>query len=409
MNKLCAVILCVLFSGIGAAQDWPQFRGPNRDGVSTEKDWLAQWPAQGLKRLWKTPVGTGSSSVAVSQGSVFTMGHSADTDYVYCLNAETGQEVWKYSYPCETFDNMHEGGPSSTPAVDGKSVYTLGRGGQLNCLDAASGKLIWGVDFTQLKGSLPMFGHSNSPLIAGDAVIVSVGGPGISRAAFDKKTGKILWQSGDDDASYASPMPVQVDKKSCVALFNASGLVIVDLADGAEIGRHGWVTPSPVNSRINAATPLICNAGIFITSGYGKGCAMLSLAGGKPGIVWENQNLRSQYGTPVLYDGYIYGFDSSPDGGDRQGSLKCIDAKTGDEKWVRNDPALGTLMVADGRLLIVSRRGELILAEATPEKYKELSRMQVFGGICRTEPVLANGRIYVRSVTGDLVCLDARK
>ena len=406
MNKFAILLSFICFVSI--AQDWPQYRGQNRDGVSIETNFIREWPA-GLKRLWKTNVGIGSSSIVISGQKLFTMGHLGGNDTVYCLNAETGAELWKYSYPCDTFDNMHEGGPASTPATDGAMVYTLSRAGLLNCLDATTGKPVWSADFEKLHATLPMFGHSNSPLLTDKAVILSAGGPGMSRIAFDKKNGTILWKSGDEDASYASPVPLQLGGKSAIVFFNASGLFIADSADGSELGHHDWVTPSPINSRINAATPLVASDGIFITSGYGKGCARLTAPGGKPTLVWQNENMRSQYGTLVMTGGFIYGFDSSPDGSDRQGSLKCLDFKTGEEKWSRDDPQLGSLILAGGDLLMLTRRGELILAKASSEKYSELARMQVLSGTCRSEPVLVNGLIYVRGVNGEVACFDARK
>ena len=417
VNRLCykacmkslISITILLFCTATFASDWPQFRGPRRDGVSDEKDWLKEWPAEGPKRLWKADVGVGPSSVSIQNGMLYTMGHTAESDTVYCLNAETGAEVWKFSYACETFDNMHEGGPAVTPTIDGPSVYTLSRAGQLYCFDALTGKVRWNVEFSKLHGSVPMFGYTGSPLLLGDKVIASVGGPGISRVAFDKTTGRILWKTGDDDASYSSPLTIQITGRPYVVIFNASGLIVVDPINGHEQSRHEWVTPSPLNSRINAATPLVVGLNVFIASGYGKGCALLEIGERVPHKVWANESLRPQYSSPVYYNGYLYGFDSNPDGSDRQGELKCLDFKSGEEKWARPNPALGTLLAADGKLLILSRRGELILAEATPVKYMELARTQVLGGTCRAEPVLCNGRIYIRSVNGELVCLDVRK
>jgi len=399
-----------------AASDWPQFRGPNRDGISDEKTISTDWPADGPARLWKAAVGTGSAPVSVAAGRVYTMGHSGGMDNVFCLDAATGKEIWKQSFPGELFSSMHEGGPAATPTVDGKFVFAQFRNGELRCLDSESGKEVWIHKLKEHRAKPPMFGFTSAPLVHGKNLIVSAGGAGQSCMALDKATGKGVWQSGDDDVSYASPVIMKLAERSYAVIFNSVALVIFDAENGVEVARHGWLTASPMNSRINAATPIVIGDSIYIGSGYGKGSAFLKLvppatpkAAGALTVLWENESFQPQYGSPISVSGCIYGFDADAGGGDSSGRLICVDVKTGAEKWAQTNPGLGALIIAGGKLLILSRRGELILAEASPDKYTELKRAHIVGGLCRGEPVLCDGRIYVRSVTGELVCLDATK
>lgn len=396
--------------------DWPQFRGPHRDGISNEKNWLTDWPPEGPARIWKAAVGTGSATVSIAAGRLYAIGHSAGKDNVFCLDAATGKELWKQSFPGELFATMHEGGPASAPTIDGKSVFIQSRNGELRCLDAATGQEVWIYKLKEHRGVQPMFGFTSAPLVYGKTLIVSAGGPGQSCIALDKETGKIIWKNGNDDASYASPICMKAGEQNYAVIFNSVALAIFNADNGKEVARHGWVTASPMNSRINAATPVILGDSIFIGSGYGKGAAVLKFAppaapieSGTLTVVWQNDAFQPQYSTPLSHNGFIYGFDADAGGGDSNGRLICVDAKTGEEKWAQTNPSLGALLLIDGKLLILSRRGELILAEASPAKYSELKRAHIVGGLCRSEPAFCDGRIYIRSVTGELVCLDVTK
>lgn len=412
MPSLRVLILsAVAMSSLLSAADWPHYRGPNHDAVSTETNWSTAWPKEGPKQLWKTNVGTGNSPVSIKAGKLYTMGHAQNKDQVVCINCENGEIVWKHSYDSEGFANMHEGGPAAAPAIDGDSVYTLGRAGDLFCLDAASGKVKWSLNTVkEFKAELPFFGYTASPLVLGNNVIVTVGANGASTVAIDKTSGKLAWKSGDDPAAYAAPVPFPQGKATHVAMLNGAGLVILDAAKGTEAARFPWDTPSPMNSHVNAATPVISENRAFVGSSYGMGCALaeIDLAGGKAKQVWKNDDLSTQYSSALQIGGYLYGFHSHGQN-DGSGELRCLDAKTGDVKWSQKNPGLGALTAAGGKLVMLTRQGELVVADAAPEKYNELARAQVTGTLCRTEPILCDAKIYVRTSRGDVMCFDVKK
>lgn len=378
--------------------DWPQYRGKNRDGISTEKSWLGQWPDEGPKTLWKASVGVGFSAVSVSNGRAITMGNTQDVDTVYCFDALTGRELWKYSYPCLNRPNLYEGGPNSTPTVSDVHVYTLSRTGQLFCLDAASGKPVWAKDLQADFGApMPDWGFTCSPLVVGNMLFVEVGGKGASVVAFNKATGEVLWKSGNDRVAYSSPVALKLGDDACLACFMAPGLVVLKGADGSEVCRHLWKTLYDVN----AATPIITGDRIFLSSGYDAGSTLVTV--GKTGamVLWQNKNMRNHFNSSVLWDGHLYGFDESPE-------LRCIDVKDGSIKWSQGGLGKGSLMLADGKLIVLSEKGELVIAEAKPAGFSQLARTQILGGKCWTVPVLSDGRIYARNAKGDLVCVDVK-
>ena len=380
------------------AADWPQWRGPNRDGVSTETGWLVEWPKEGPKAVWKKDVGTGCASVVVSNGRLYTAGNRSNQDTVWCLDAKTGAEIWKHSYPAALDPNMYEGGPNTTPLVDGQFLYTVSREGDLHCRGLADGKTVWSKSFQRDFGApKPSWGYSGTPLVVGNLLIADVGGPGASTVAFEKTTGKVLWKEGNDKAGYSSPVVFQHNGKQCVAMFNASGLVVREVATGKEVLRHHWRTSYDVN----AATPIIHDGKILIASGYSVGGALLALDGNDAKVVWKNKSMKSKFSSPVLWQGHLYGFDES--------TLACLDFASGDEKWQQNGLGMGTVLIADGKLIVLSESGELLVADATPTGFKPISRAKVIKGRCWVVPVLANGLIYVKNNDGDLVCLDLRK
>ncbi|HYG73387.1 MAG TPA: PQQ-binding-like beta-propeller repeat protein [Planctomycetota bacterium] len=399
---------CVAASSLIHGADWPQYRGPNRDGTSSESGWSAVWPKEGPRQLWKANVGTGSSPVTVSAGKVFTMGNSDGQDHVFCLDSANGKILWKHSYASERFDQMHEGGPASAPSVDGNLVYTMGRSGEVLCLDAATGQVKWSLNVVkEFKAELPFFAYTISPLVLGSKLIVITGAKGASTVALDKENGKVLWKSGDDPAAYASPVPFPEGKQTHVAIFNGAGLLILNVETGAEVARHPWDTPSPMNSRVNAASPVVTGTRAFIGSSYGMGCALVEfdLAAGKAKAVWQNDELTTQYNSALYYNKHLYGFHSHGQN-DGSGELRCVNVADGKVLWSRKNPGLGSLICCGGKLIILTRGGELITAEASPEDYKELARVQITGSLCRNEPTLSDGKLYVRTSRGDVHCMD---
>lgn len=381
----------------GGAADWPRWRGPQFNGISPESDWRTQWPAGGPPVLWKAQVGIGYASLSVSQGRLYTMGNTEETDSIYCLDAATGRELWRHSYACSSKDPNGYPGPRCTPTVDGERVYAVSRQGHFFCLESATGKVIWSKDFPRDYGAkVPTWGFAGSPLIEGEAVIVEVGGAGTSVMAFDKRTGRELWRAGEDAIGYSSIVPFDHRGERSLAIFNAAGLVGRRAADGRELWRYPWKTSWDVN----AATPLVADGKVFISSGYNKGCALLDLSGAEPRVVWEHRRMRNHVATCVLWQGHLYGFDEN--------QLKCLDWTTGEEKWADRRYGKGSLVLAGSHLIVYSDRGRVAVVKPSPDELIEIASHQVLEGKDTwAVPVLANGRLYCRSMQ-DLVCLDLR-
>ncbi len=373
------------------AEDWPAWRGPNRDGISKETGWLTQWPADGLKKLWEAKIGTGFSSFSVSKGKLYTMGNVQEMDNVFCFDAATGKQLWKHEYVCPSKDPNGYIGTRMTPTIDGNRVYTVSRQGHVFCLDADSGKVIWSKEFKKdFGGVVPQWGFAGSPWIEKDWVLMETGGKGASVVALNKMTGEVVWKNGDDGAGYASIIAYDLGGERCFAQFSTDQIIGRRMKDGSEIWRQSWKT----SYGVNAATPIIIGDEMFISSGYNFGCALLKLSADGVKEVWRNKNMRNHHNSCVVLNGYIYGYDDN--------SLKCLDWKTGEVKWSTGNYGKGALMAADGKLILFSPKAKLGLAEANPEKFTELASFQAipFTGGKETwaTPLLANGRIYVRNM-----------
>ncbi len=395
---LCSLAL-LLPRPASFAEDWPQWRGPNRDGLSKETGWLAAWPAEGPKKLWEGSVGIGYSSFAVSKGRLYTLGNIADKDNVFCFDAETGKLKWKHEYPCLAKDPNGYHGTRCTPTVDGEFVYTLSRHGDFFCLDSANGSVKWAKNFKrEFGGEPPRWGFSGSPWIEKDWVVTETGSTnGASVAAFNKLTGEVVWKAGADPAGYASIVAFDLNGERCFLQFSKDHLVCRKMKNGAELWRKLWKT----NYGVNAATPIVSGDEVFISSGYGYGCALLKVSAAGAEEVWRNTAMRNHVNSCVLLDGFLYGYDES--------ELKCIEWKSGEVKWASKNYGKGALMYADGKLILYGQSGKLGLAEASPEAFKELCSFQALTGKDTwANPVLANGRIYVRSLE-KMLALDVRK
>jgi outer membrane protein assembly factor BamB len=270
-------------------------------------------------------------------------------------------------------------------------VYTLSREGQLHCLDAAAGTVRWQTDVREAVGArAPGWGFAGSPLVEGRLVICNVGTTG---AAFDAATGAVAWETGPEAAGYSSPVAFSAGGKRWVAIF--AGREIVVLA--AETGERFWARPWRTSWNVNAATPIIAGDTIFVSSDYGTGCARMKIGGG---VLWKNRAMRNHFNNSILWEEHLYGFDMNV--------LKCLDFRTGEERWAHRGLGKGSLIVAGGTLVVMSDRGELVFARASPRAFAPTARAKVLDGLCWTIPVLAGGRIYCRNREGTLKCLDVR-
>jgi outer membrane protein assembly factor BamB len=320
------------------------------------------------------------------------MGNTTNTDWVFCLEAGTGKVVWGHSYPCPLDAKNFEGGPCATPTIADGMVYTFSRKGDLFCLDAAKGTVVWSKNLNQESGlEIPTWGCASSALVEGSMVVVNMGSAGV---ALDRKTGKVLWVSAKGPGAYATPVPLRIGSEPCLAILSRQSLIAVKAADGHELWSYPWKTDYDVN----AADPIVDGDKVFISSGYNHGGALLKLSGQSPAKVWENKNMRNHFDSCVVWQGHLYGPDDN--------GLRCLAFDTGELKWTCGEFGKGSLMVADGKLVGLSEKGELMIIDPTPTAFKPIARARVLSGKCWTTPLLCNGHIYCRNAAGNIVCLD---
>jgi len=406
---LLQAFLCTGFVSLGIlclADDpgdfiWPGWRGADRDGVSHETGWIGDWPKGGPKILWRAFVGAGFSSFSVDRDRAYTMGHDNGSDTIWRLHLETGEKIWSVSHEAPFHEVGAEGGPTTTPTLDENLVYTLSRTGHLFCLTSDVGEVVWAKHLVRdCSVEVPLYGFAGSPLLEGDSLIVDAG----VVLAFDKKNGLIQWRTEDYGAAYSSPVAVEINGNRYLAVFNNRSLVLLEAAGGGFVSSYPWET----SSKINVATPIFHDNKIFISSGFGMGCALLDFSTPSlPTLLWKNNNMHTHFNSCVYWDGNLYGFDGHVTRD--EGFLTCLDFEDGSVRWVERGVRKGSLVIASGRILAMEETGNLIVAEATPESYDEISRSHVLGGKCWTPPVLAGGRILCRNAAGQVVCLDVRQ
>jgi outer membrane protein assembly factor BamB len=389
---LSVAVFCLCLGSTAFGADWPKWRGPDGTGISAETDWKPESLKGNPKIAWKTDVGAGYSAVSVKGGMVYTMGFKADKDTVHCLKEADGSKVWSHSYPAKAGSYP---GPRCSPVLEGSLVWTISRFGDVFCLDAASGQVKWQKKLADFGVKIPRWGISCSPLIEGNTVVFNAGGTGV---ALDKNTGRKVWASGGL-GGYATPVAFNLGSRRCLAIFSRKSLVVVDAAGGAKLASHPWQTSYDVN----AADPIFSGGKMFISSGYNRGCALLDLTSGKPREVWGGKSMSNHFGTCVLIGGHLYGVT----GNTGKGSLKCLEFATGKEKWSQKT-GFGAWTAAGDKLIVLTERGQLLVAKADPGGYQEIARCTAMktSGKCWTMPVLAGGKIYCRDSKGQLVCLD---
>ena len=408
MTRLLMTIVAAtlaLLGRVAAADDWPFFRGPRNNGASLEAGWTADWAASGPRVAWRKQIGKGASSFVAVGNRVVTMGNQDDEDHVWCLEAESGREIWKYTYPCKFEDHNYEGGTSSTPTIDNARVYSLAYDGQVHCLRLADGHVVWKRNLVDdFGGRYSSWDYAGSPLVTDSLVIFDTGGDGRSTVALDKTSGREIWGTGDDLAGYSTPIPFQQAGRYGVLVFKARALVAHDLEDGHEWWRIKWRT----NYDANASSPMVVGDKLFVSSGYsgkrGRG-ALFQLTAETPRELWVNDDIETRMNSAVVFDGHVYCISERAGG-----QLMCVDLRDGATVW--SEPRFaqfGTLMIADGKLIILDEFGDLVIADATASGYRERARATILDGRCWAMPVLAQGRIYARTNTGEMVCVDVRR
>lgn len=382
-----------------ASADWLHYRGPTQNGVAPEKLPTAFAPP---RELWKTKVGIGTCSVTVDGTRVFTAGNAdKKTDTVFCLDASTGKPLWQHSYPQPLDPNLFEGGPRATPTIDGDRVYVIAQAGDLFCLAADTGKVKWQKHLvSDFGGKKPGWGYAGSPTIDGELLIVEPGGPGTSTVALNKLTGAPVWKAGSDENGYATPVVAEIAGKRTVVIFKAKALVGLDAKNGQELWRGEWKT----DYDINAATPLVVGNFIITCSGYGTGIGFFEVGPGGITQKWRNRSLRAHINSPVVRRNGIFGIDGNTGGG----NLVCLDLASGKKLWEEKTVKGGSLVLADDKLVVLTEKGELVVAPAITNEFKPLLRAKVLDKRCWVQPTLSDGRLFVKNNEGDLACFELK-
>ena len=370
---------------------WTNFRGPKRDGKYDEAPVSTNWPANGLPVIWKQPVGVGHSSFAIADGKAYTIEQRRSQEVAVAYDLGTGRELWTQKWNAEYTDSTGDG-PRATPTWDQGRIYALGATGELRCLDANTGAVIWGKNIlsdNQAK-NLP-WAMAASPLVVDDKLIVLPGGAnGKSVVAYNKMTGAPIWKVLNDPQAYVSPMLVDLAGRRQIVSVSASRVVGLVPETGALLWSYSWDT----DNGINVSQPIMVDQNrFFISSGYGKGAALVEVKGSgntyTATTVWENNNMKNKFNSSVLRNGYVYGLD--------EGILVCLDVNTGERKWKEGRYGYGQVLLAGGHLIVTSDQGDIALVKASPDKYTEVARFSALQGQTWNYPAIAEGRLLVRN------------
>lgn len=406
------------------ADDWPQWRGPRRDGVWREKGIIKKFAKNLLKPVWRVEIGSGYSGPTVSDGKVYVTDRLVDpkqVERVHCFDAKSGSKVWTHTYDCPYRGVQYEAGPRASVSIDGGRAYALGTMGHFFCFDAATGEILWKKDLNaEYKIRMPIWGISASPLIEGDLVIVQIGGEnGACIVAFNKKSGKEKWRALDDDASYSAPIVIKQAGRRVLVCYTGANVVGLD----PQTGREFWKSHFPPKRIIiGIATPVHYKDMLFLSNFY-DGSLLLRLGQDEPTVekIWqrcgpsekETDSLHSIISTPYLHGDSIYGVDS-------YGELRCLDLMTGNRIWENTEAVprarWATIhFVRNGkRVWMFNEKGELIIAKLSPKGFKEISRAKLIeptrdqlpsrrGGVCWSHPAFAYKHVFARS-DKELVC-----
>ena len=368
--------------------DWPQWRGPNRDGRSAETGLLKDWPAGGPALAWRAAgAGEGYSSFATSQGRLFTLGARGGTEYVMAFDSASGKRLWETSHGTR-FSNDRGDGPRATPTIEGDRVYAYGASGDLSVLDAASGEVYWTVNvLKQYRGSNIQWGLSESPLVLADRILVNAGG---TIVALKKTDGTSIWTTKGDNAGYSSAVAHKIGDVTEAIYFTSTRVLGVDVNSGRQLWSYGKVA----NNVANIATPIVRGNRVFVSSDYGTGSALLELAGSGSNVtakeVYFTRQMKNHHATSILVGEHLYGFDSA--------ILTAMDFNTGNVAWQNRSVGKGSLTFADDRLYLFSENGVVGLAEASPAGYREHGRFELKTGRLPTwsHPVVSGGKLFLR-------------
>jgi len=411
--------------------DWQQFLGPLGTSVSTETGILSPWPSQGLRLVWQKSMGTGYGMPAISRGRLYLSDREADRARLRCFDSATGEFVWKFDYPTDYEDYYgYNNGPRCCPVVDGDRVYTYGAEGMLHCVRTDNGQLVWKVDTrSEFHVVQNFFGVGSAPVIEGDLLIVQVGGSvesadqdappksnGTGVVAFDKLTGKVRHKIGDELASYSSPTLATIGGRRWCFVWARGGLLAFEPATGKIDFHFPW--RARAFESVNASNPVVVGDQVFISECYGPGSALLKVKNGGYDILWTDadkrfdKSMQCHWNTPIAHEGYLYGCSGRHP---NEAELRCIELSTGRIMWRQADLTRSSLLMVDGHFICLTEDGKLLLLKVNPQKYQEISRMELYKRgdpessllrpYCWAAPILSHGLLYVRG-NDNLLCFE---
>jgi outer membrane protein assembly factor BamB len=384
------------------ASYWTDFRGPARDGHYREQPVRVDWPAGGLRPLWKQPSGAGYASFVVARGRAFTIEQRGAQEVAAAYDVLTGRELWTNRWTAAFRESMGGDGPRATPTWHEGRVFVLGGHGELRAIEEETGNMIWRTNILEDAGATNLqWGMAAAPLIVDDTVVVLPGGPnGRSIVAYDTRTGARAWSALDDQQSYSSPMLVTLGGVRQILVFAATRLMGVT----PDRGELLWEFPWKTSYDVNASQPLLIGDNrVFVSTGYGTGAAVIELTrtGDRFSVreVWRNIRMKNQFTSSVLHEGYIYGLDEA--------ILACVNAETGELQWKGGRYGYGQVMLVEGHLVVLTEDGQLALVRATPEGHREVAIFPAIEGKSWNHPAMAYGYLLVRNIN-EMAAFDLR-
>ena len=397
--KPAIIVCCVCLSVVMVfGADWPYWHGPDKNNIAPDTGINKDWSARPPQQLWRVALSDkGYAGPSVAEGKVFIMDHQGDQDIMRAFNLGTGEEVWRFSY--QDLGKANEGFTRATPTYSGGKLYTISHLGKVHCLDAATGEKVWMRDMrAEFGGRKPHWGWAGSALVDGAKVVICPGGDNASVAALNKDSGETIWAGGGSDLpGYATPVKATINGQDQYVVFTGISLIGVSVDGGPALWRVPWAN----KAKVNAATPIVAGNHIFITSDYGRGCAVVVVEPQGAAIKWENKEVRAHFSSPVYYNDAVFA-NSNP------GHLVCLNAATGGVIWKQQGFEKGGLVAVDGVLIAMDgKRGDLVMVNATADGYQELGRIKPLGGQSWTAPIITGGKLIIRNHSA-LACLDLK-
>jgi outer membrane protein assembly factor BamB len=374
---------------VALTNSYPQFLGPNRNAVLSGPSLARDWKQTPPRELWRHAVGAAWSGFAIEGQRVITQQQRGADELVLCYDLLTGKETWAHADQSRYATTIAGEGPRATPTISGNRVYSMGGAGELNCLDLATGKVLWQTNvLAAFAAKLPEWGMASSPLVIGRAVVVAAGGGGSSLVAYDKETGAVLWKGGNDDVHWSSPTHATLDGIPQVLIFSEN-VSSYDEQTGKGLWQYPWPSRFP-----HVTVPLVLSSNrVLVSQGYGGGSELLQLTRAgrrwRAERIWKSIRMKSKFANLIHIDGFVYGLDD--------GALACIDVNTGELKWKGDRYGHGQMILVGRLLLLMAESGDIVLLEPNPSEQRELSRFKVFSAKTWNPPALAGDLLLVRN------------